>query len=140
MVQSFYLITLSNTSERIRYKKVNKAAFKWSKIHSKQEYCKVLLQYTITVFYLSVLFIPVMWSWISSIITPVFSVTWSFRNHSNMLICCSRNIYYQCWKPLCWRKVQKKSIYLNILALLLLFINLMSTSSMKVFLNSNVDV
>jgi len=28
----------------------------------------------------------------------VFSVTWSFRNHSNMMICCSRNIsyYYQC--------------------------------------------
>ncbi len=26
-----------------------------------------------------------------------------FRNHSNMLICCSRNIsdYYQCWKQLC---------------------------------------
>jgi len=44
--------------------------------------------------------IPVMQSWISTIITPVFSVTWSFRNHSNMLICCSRNIsyYYQCWK------------------------------------------
>jgi len=33
----------------------------------------------------------------------VFSVTWSFRNHSNMMICCSRNIsyYYQCWKELC---------------------------------------
>ncbi len=28
-------------------------------------------------------------SWDFSIITPVFSVTWSFRNHSNMLICCS---------------------------------------------------
>ncbi len=29
-------------------------------------------------------------------------VTWFFRNHSNMLICCSRNIsyYYQCWKQL----------------------------------------
>ncbi len=33
-----------------------------------------------------------MQSWIFSIITPVFSVTWSFRNHSNMLILCSRNI------------------------------------------------
>ncbi len=31
--------------------------------------------------------------WIFSIITPVFSVTWSFRNHSNMLIWCSRNIW-----------------------------------------------
>ncbi len=30
-----------------------------------------------------------------------FSVTWSFRNYSNMLIWCSRNIsYYQCWKQL----------------------------------------
>ncbi len=27
-----------------------------------------------------------------------------FRNHSNMLNCCSRNIsdYYQCWNQLCW--------------------------------------
>jgi len=28
--------------------------------------------------------------------------TWSFRNHSNMAICCSRNIPYyydQFWKP-----------------------------------------
>ncbi len=33
-----------------------------------------------------------MQSWIFSIITPVFSVTWSFRYHSNMLICCTRNI------------------------------------------------
>ncbi len=32
---------------------------------------------------------------------PVLSVTWSLRNHSNMLIC-SKNIsyYYQCWKHL----------------------------------------
>ncbi len=31
--------------------------------------------------------------------TPALRVTWSFRNHSNILICCSRNIsdYYQCW-------------------------------------------
>jgi len=37
-----------------------------------------------------------------SIINPVFSVTWSFRNHSNMPIWCSRNIPYcsQCWFPL----------------------------------------
>ncbi len=27
-----------------------------------------------------------------SAITPAFIVTWSFRNHSNILICCSRNI------------------------------------------------
>ncbi len=37
----------------------------------------------------------VMLSWIFSIITPVFSMTWFYRNHSNMLI------YYQCWKQLC---------------------------------------
>jgi len=54
-------------------------------------------------FYLS-LFSNVMYScdrsWIYSIITPVFSVTWSFRNH-----CCSGIIsdyyyyyYHQCWK------------------------------------------
>jgi len=38
-------------------------------------------------------------------ITPVFSVTCSLRNQSNMLICCSRNIfhyYYQCRKQWCW--------------------------------------
>jgi len=35
-------------------------------------------------------------SWIFSIITPVFSGTWSFRNHSIMLIWKLRNIsYYQ---------------------------------------------
>ncbi len=40
---------------------------------------------------------------LSAIITPVFSVTWFHRNHSNMLLWCSRNIsdYYQCWKQLC---------------------------------------
>ncbi len=39
----------------------------------------------------------------SAAITPVISVTWSFRNHYNILICCLRNIsyYYQCWKQLC---------------------------------------
>ncbi len=39
-----------------------------------------------------------MQSWIFSIVT----VTWSFRNHSNMLICCLRNIshYNQCNKQL----------------------------------------
>jgi len=33
------------------------------------------------------------------IISPVFSVTWSSRNHSNMLIWCSIvSYYYLCWK------------------------------------------
>jgi len=38
------------------------------------------------------LFIPVMQSWIFGITTPVFRVTRSFRNHSNMLICSSKII------------------------------------------------
>jgi len=36
-------------------------------------------------------------SWIFSVITPVFSVTWSFRKHSNMLICYSRNSIIHWW-------------------------------------------
>jgi len=28
----------------------------------------------------------------STAVTLVFSVTWSSRNHSNILICCSRNL------------------------------------------------
>jgi len=58
------------------------------------------------------------------------SVTWSFRNNYNLMICCSRNIcdyYHQCWKQLCcfiyvcallfskdalnWSKVTVKDIY-----------------------------
>jgi len=36
---------------------------------------------------------------IAKLITPVFSVTWTLRNHSNRMIYCTRNIsYYQCWK------------------------------------------
>ncbi len=36
----------------------------------------------------------------------IFSVTWPFRNHSNMLICCSRNIYcfHQCLKQFIFLK------------------------------------
>ncbi len=38
----------------------------------------------------------ILWSlsWIFSIITSVFSVTWFFRNHFNMLISCSSNVSY----------------------------------------------
>ncbi len=63
-----------------------------------QKYCEnseILLQFKITVFHLNIFWILIYscdQSWIFSIITPVFSVTWSFRNHSNMLIFCSRNI------------------------------------------------
>jgi len=35
----------------------------------------------------------------SEAITPVFSVTWSFRNNFNMRIWCSTNISYY-WKQL----------------------------------------
>ncbi len=53
--------------------------------------------------------ISVIQSWIFSIISPVFNITWSFRYYYNILsvyyyynilICCSRNIsdYYQCYK------------------------------------------
>jgi len=56
-----------------------------------------------TVFYVNIfqnVIYPCDQSWI---ITPVFSVTWPFRNHSNMMIWCSRNIYnyHQCWKQSC---------------------------------------
>jgi len=37
--------------------------------------------------------------------TPVSNVTRCFRNHSNMLICCSRNIC-KCWKQ---RNIFEKS-------------------------------
>jgi hypothetical protein len=63
---------------------------------------KILLQFEITGFYLNI-FWNVMYSCdgkvkFSATISQVFSVTWSFRNHSNMMIWCSRRIsYYQCW-------------------------------------------
>ncbi len=41
-------------------------------------------------------------SWIFSIITPVFSVTWSIRNHFNMLIWCTKIYFFNkvfIWKP-----------------------------------------
>ncbi len=101
-----------------------KATFIWSKIF------KIILPFKITVFCLE--FISVIKAdWIFSIISPVFSVTWSFRNHSNILMWCLTNIYcyYQClillccliflWKPLriffqhCFmnRKFKRETIY-----------------------------
>ncbi len=62
---------------------LTKPAFIWSKIQ--QIFCEIFLLLKITAFYLNIL---------KRIITPVFSVTWPFRNHSNILICCSGNIYY----------------------------------------------
>ncbi len=47
-----------------------------------------------TVFYVNIIKCNLfLWSNLISIITPGFSVTWSFRNHTNMLICCSRNVF-----------------------------------------------
>jgi len=43
------------------------------------------------------------------ITTAVFGVTWSFRNHSNMLICCLRNIFnilnisVKLWNNFCFK-------------------------------------
>ncbi len=58
--------------------------------------CEILLHFKIFFYvniqYFKIYFFPLMLIWIFSIITPVFSVTWFFRNHSNMLICCSRNL------------------------------------------------
>ncbi len=59
----------------------------------------ILLPFKITDFYFISCDIKLIFS-----IFSVFSVTWSFRNHSNMPICCSRNIYgyyHRWWKQLC---------------------------------------
>ena len=94
-----------------------------------------------------------MQSWIFSIITPAFSVTcniqsitWSFRNHSNILI------YYECWKQFCCliylmnkrlkrtafiqnKKKNSNNIYSNnIFSLLSLFINLTHPCWIKVLI------
>ncbi len=57
-----------------------------------------LLLFTYMNIYIFFKVIVLWWqSWVFSIVT----VTWSFRNHSNMLIWCSRNIYYNpSWKLL----------------------------------------
>jgi len=49
------------------------------------------------------MFENVIQSWIFSIITPVFSVTWFFRNPSNDDLVKKKKSYYydQCWKQLC---------------------------------------
>ncbi len=72
-----------------------------------QKYSKkyeTLLQFKITVVYVNIMCNLFLWSKLN------FQHHYSslqchmiFRNHSNMLICCSRNIsdYYQCWKQLC---------------------------------------
>ncbi len=65
-----------------------------------QKYNKILLllQFKWAVFWLNI-FKNVMNSWdcIFNIITPVFSVTWSFRSHSNMLIYIMLGTFLAAW-------------------------------------------
>ncbi len=71
--------------------------------------------------------------WIFSTITQVFSVTWSFRNHSNMLICCSRNIssHYQYWKWLC-------CLYFFVETMILIFLDSLMNRKSSVFFHRNI--
>lgn len=51
-------------------------------------------------------------SWIFSIITADFSITWSLRNHSNKLICCPKTfLIINDENEMCIDKVQKNSLY-----------------------------
>ncbi len=66
--------------------------------------CEILLQYKIAVFcvkYYTVKFNLSLWSKLNFHQSSL-QCHMIFRNHSNMLICCSRNIsgYYHCWKLL----------------------------------------
>jgi len=83
----------------------------WSKVQEENSSLILsnCLQFKRTDVYLNILWMKL----IFSIIIPVFSVTWSFRNQSNMMIWCSRNIPYQCWKQLwcfvfLWKSLNRK--------------------------------
>jgi len=59
-------------------------------------YFEILLQFQITVFFVNIVKCNVFlwwWSWIFRGLS-VFNLLCHFRNHSNMVIWCSRNIYY----------------------------------------------
>ncbi len=51
-----------------------------------------------------------------------------FRNHSNMLICCSRNIsdYYDCWKQLLLLNIFMKPWFMSILFEIKIFCNIIN--------------
>ncbi len=69
----------------------------------------------------------------SVVITLVFRVTWSFRNHSNMLIWCKNIYYHQCWKHLSLFEIE---IFCNIInVFLLLLINLVHSCCIKVLIS-----
>ncbi len=100
------LIELNNTKSRILFISLRSVRF-FSKVFYSHQGCIYLVKYLVKTVILwkiitnlsncflfeYIVFYSVIQSWIFSIIIPVFSVTWSFRN-SNMLICYSRNI---CW-------------------------------------------
>ncbi len=75
------------------------------------------------------------------IITAVFSITWSFWNHYNMLICFLKNIscYYQCWKkvvlPNIHVKNNSKYVFFTFMTIKLL-INIEVCKSEKIFLHN----
>ncbi len=56
---------------------------------------------------------------LSAVITPVFSVTWCFRNHSNMLILCVRSIYFH---PCNLFSYYKTIVLLNLFVKLVIFL------------------
>ncbi len=95
-MKGLYYITIFDNAALWKCLMLIKPAFIWSKI---QKNCNIVKYYNLKerfsiLMYFKISFIPVIQSWIFSIITPAFSA-WSFRNHSNTLI------YYQCWKQLC---------------------------------------
>ncbi len=66
--------------------------------------------------------IPVMQSWNFSIINPVFSITWSFINHFNMLIwllsilkniCVEKKYVFQDFLIFFWLTESLKELYLK---------------------------
>ncbi len=85
---------------------LTKTAFIWSKNIKRVQLWNIITilnNYFVFEYILECNVFSVMQNWIFSIVTPVFSVSRFFRNHSNCWICCWRNIsyYYQCWKQMC---------------------------------------
>ncbi len=73
----------------------------FKEVSSAHQGCNYLIKNTVkTVILWNI--IPMIKSCIFSIITRVFSVTWSFRNHYNMMMCCSRNISYYLYIVCCF--------------------------------------
>ncbi len=75
-------------------------AFIWSE-YSKN--CVILLQFKIAVLYMNLLKCNWLLWCAAEFSASLLQCHMIFRNHSNMMICCPRNIsdYYQCWKQMC---------------------------------------